>query len=95
SALRHTYSISPTTPVAGPETTISWRPNGYKAYDYNNWDHNVLTQFSWSVPNAPGYFWMSVRSPCSHTTQRGPGAFYRFGPYLKFPGDLERSGWSW
>jgi len=95
SVLSHTRSWSPSTPVAGPETTISWRPNGYKAYDYTMWDHNVLTEFSWSVPGAPGYFWMYVRSPVSHTTRRGFGAIYRFGSYLKFPGDLERSGWSW
>jgi hypothetical protein len=95
SVLWHTRSVSPSTPVAGPETTISWRPNGYKAYDFNSWDHNVLTEFSWSVPGSPGYFWMYVRSPCSHTAVRGRGASYRFGSSLKFPGDLERSGWSW
>lgn len=43
--------------------TISWRPNGYKAYDYNSWDHNVLTESTWSVPGVPGYFWNYVRSP--------------------------------
>jgi hypothetical protein len=95
SRLRRTYSVSPSTAVAGPETTISWRPNGYKAYDNKNWDHNVLTQFSWSVPGVSGYFWMNVRSPCSHTTKLGAGASYRFGSSLKFPGDLERAGWSW
>jgi hypothetical protein len=95
SVLWHTRSVSPSTPVAGPSTSISWRPNGYKAYDNTMWDHNVLTEFSWSVPGTPGYFWMYVRSPSSHTTKRGSGASYRFGSYLKFPGDLERSGWSW
>ncbi|MFL6163199.1 MAG: hypothetical protein ACJ74U_13330 [Jatrophihabitantaceae bacterium] len=95
SMIHHTYAVSPSTPVVGPSTSVSWWPNGYKAYDYNNWDHNVLTEFSWSVPGAPGYFWMYVRSPVSHTTQRGLGAIYRFGSSLKFPGDLERPGWSW
>jgi hypothetical protein len=95
SMLHGSYAVSPSTAVAGPGTTISWRPNGYKAYDNRHWDHNVLTEVSWSVPGAPGYFWMYLRSPCSHTTVLGTRAAYRFGSSLKFPGDLKRAGWSW
>lgn len=94
SPVSHTTSFSPTTAFAAPGTAVSWRPNGYKAYDQTMWDHNVITEFSWSVPGARGYFWMYARSPCSHTAVRNRGASYRFGPYLTFPTDLKRAGWN-
>jgi len=71
SEISGTRAVSGTTASAAPNTTISWNPNGYKAYNNTIYDHNVVTEFSWSVPGYPGYWYFYARSLCSHTTKKG------------------------
>ena len=93
SEIRKSRSVSPSTPVVGPDTTVSWSPNGYIFYNNTMYDHNVVTEFSWNVPGYRGYWYLYVRSLCSHTKTLGSSAQYRFGSLTALTGDKASAGW--
>ena len=93
SEIRKSRSVSPSTAVVGPDTSVSWSPNGYSFYNNTMYDHNVVTEFSWNVPGYPGYWYLYVRSLCSHTKTLGSSAQYRFGSLTDLPGDKASAGW--
>jgi hypothetical protein len=93
SPIRGTTSVSGFTGLVAPGHTVNWGPNGYKARSGSQWDHNVVTEWSWSVPGYPGYWYFYSRSLVSHTTKPGNGAIYRFDQVVHgLPGDEKGSG---
>jgi hypothetical protein len=61
-----------------------WRPNGYTFLDRDNFDHVQVTQFSWSLPGYPGYWFSYVKS----LNATSPGKdIYRFRGVDQLPAD--------
>lgn len=71
-------------------TYASWNPNGYKSYDNKNWDHSQVHQWSFNAPGYEGYWYIYVKSTCTHTSDK---SIYRFDAVDQVPANPDGAGW--
>lgn len=85
-----TATCSPNTrPAAAASALVSY-PSGCKLYDKTSWDHNMVIQAGWTFSNYPGYWYVYVRSPVSHTTDN---KIWRFHAASNLSGSSSVGGW--
>jgi hypothetical protein len=72
-------------------TMRTWDPNGYKSYDNTMWDHSQVHQWSFEVDGYPGYWYLFVKSTCTHTNDK---ATYRFYAVDQVPANATGGGWN-
>lgn len=75
--------------AAAAEKLVSY-PKGCKLYDKGkNYDHNMVVETAWELPQYSGYWYCYFRSPVAHAENKET---YRFGKASDLPQDFQKVG---
>jgi hypothetical protein len=84
-------TCSPNIRGAAPADKLVSYPKGCKLHDKGkNYNHNMIIQVSWELPEYSGYWYASIRSPVAHAEDK---AIYRFATADDLPGSAHRQGY--
>lgn len=90
-SILHTCPSQPKLGAAASFTQRLWPNSGCALQDSTSFDHNMVAEMSWELPNHTGYWYIYTRSVVAHAPKKGAG--YTFDPANYLPGNAEVSGY--